>query len=39
MNAMKARFPQVIRNVESVLMKTDEWTPGFENLVRPAKRW
>jgi len=37
---VKAEFPETIRNVESVLMKTDEWTPGFRNLLgaRIAKK-
>jgi len=30
---LKERFPYVIKNVESVLFKTDEWTPGFRNLL------
>ncbi len=30
---LKKNFPSFIRNVESVLMKTDEWTPGYKNLV------
>ncbi|MFH1306577.1 MAG: winged helix-turn-helix transcriptional regulator [Candidatus Micrarchaeota archaeon] len=29
---IKMKFPHVIRNVESVVMKTDEWTPGFKNI-------
>lgn len=29
----KNEFPHVIKNVESVLMKSDEWTPGFRNLL------
>ncbi len=36
MNALKAQFPHTIRNVEAVLMKTDEWTPGFRNMLKPA---
>ena len=28
----KAQFPYVIRAVDSVLMITDEWTPGFKNI-------
>ena len=31
---LKQEFPQVIRTVDSVLMITDEWTPGFLNLLR-----
>lgn len=34
---LKAEFPMVIRNVESVLMKTDEWTPGYKNLLGKVK--
>jgi DNA-binding Lrp family transcriptional regulator len=30
---LKENFPFVIKNVESVLMKTDEWTPGYKNLL------
>ncbi|VVC04651.1 HTH-type transcriptional regulator LrpA [Candidatus Burarchaeum australiense] len=37
MDRMRAEFPLVIRNVESVLMRTDEWTPGFKNIMRPVK--
>ncbi|MEW5996692.1 MAG: winged helix-turn-helix transcriptional regulator [Candidatus Micrarchaeota archaeon] len=33
-NKVKMEFPHVIRNVESVLMKTDEWTPGYRNLLK-----
>jgi len=36
MNKVKAEFPHVIRNVESVLMKTDEWTPGYVNMFKPS---
>ncbi len=31
---MKKEFPNVIRTVDSVLMITDEWTPGFKNLLK-----
>jgi DNA-binding Lrp family transcriptional regulator len=31
---LKKEFPQVIRTVESVLMITDQWTPGFKNLLK-----
>ncbi len=31
--ALKREFPYVIRSVDSVLMITDEWTPGFRNLL------
>jgi DNA-binding Lrp family transcriptional regulator len=34
MERLKREFPQVIRNIESVLMKTDEWTPGYRNLLK-----
>ncbi len=30
---LKKEFPFVIRTVDSVLMITDEWAPGFKNLV------
>ncbi|MFH1073124.1 MAG: winged helix-turn-helix transcriptional regulator [Nanoarchaeota archaeon] len=30
----KKAFPQVIRTVDSVLMISDEWTPGFRNLLK-----
>jgi DNA-binding Lrp family transcriptional regulator len=31
---LKSKFEGVIRNVDSVLMITDEWTPGFKNLLK-----
>ena len=31
---LKGQFPEVIRNVDSVLMISDEWTPGFENILK-----
>lgn len=31
---LKKEFPYVIRTVDSMLMITDEWTPGFKNLLR-----
>ena len=31
---LKKEFPYVIRTVDFVLMITDEWTPGFRNLLR-----
>lgn len=34
---MKKEFPQVIRTVDSVLMITDEWTPGFTNALNHEK--
>jgi DNA-binding Lrp family transcriptional regulator len=36
MDKIKIRFPHVIRNVESVLMKSDEWTPGYKNLLKES---
>ena len=30
---LKKEFPFVIRTVDSVLMITDEWTPGFKNML------
>jgi len=34
---LKKEFPHVIRTVDSVLMITDEWTPGFGNLLKIQK--
>ena len=34
---LKKEFPFVIRTVDSVLMITDEWTPGFKNLYSLSK--
>jgi len=34
---LKESFPFVIKNVESVLMKSDEWTPGYKNLLGQGK--
>ncbi|MFH1649167.1 MAG: AsnC family transcriptional regulator [Candidatus Woesearchaeota archaeon] len=36
---LKKEFPDVVRTVDTVLMITDEWTPGFGNLlkVKPNK--
>ncbi len=31
---LKKEFPFVIRTVDSILMITDEWTPGFRNLLK-----
>lgn len=31
---LKKEFPKVIRTIDSVLMITDEWTPGFQNLLK-----
>ena len=31
---LKKTFPYVIRTVDSMLMITDEWTPGFRNLLK-----
>ena len=35
---LKKEFPYVIRTVDSVLMITDEWTPGFRNLLKLNKK-
>lgn len=32
-----AMFPQTIRKIDSVYMKTDEWTPGFGNMIKPSE--
>ncbi|MBU2443485.1 MAG: AsnC family transcriptional regulator, partial [Nanoarchaeota archaeon] len=34
---LKKEFPYVIRTIDSVLMITDEWTPGFRNLLKLNK--
>ena len=34
---LKKEFPYVIRIVDSVLMITDEWTPGFRNILKLGK--
>lgn len=34
---LKKEFPYVIRTVDSVLMITDEWTPGFRNILKLSK--
>ena len=34
---LKKEFPYVIKTVDSVLMITDEWTPGFRNLLKLNK--
>ncbi len=34
---LKKEFPYVIRTVDSVLMITDEWTPGFRNILKINK--
>jgi DNA-binding Lrp family transcriptional regulator len=34
---LKKEFPYVIKTVDSVLMITDEWTPGFRNLLKIKK--
>jgi len=31
---LKREFPFIIRTVDPVLMITDEWTPGFQNLLK-----
>ena len=31
---LKKEFPEMIRTVDTLLMITDEWTPGFKNLLK-----
>lgn len=31
---LKKEFPDMIRTVDTLLMITDEWTPGFKNLLK-----
>jgi Lrp/AsnC family transcriptional regulator, leucine-responsive regulatory protein len=35
-DSVRREFPFVIRNTSFVLMKSDEWTPGYRNLLRMA---
>lgn len=30
---LRQRFPNVIKTIDSVYMRTDEWTPGFKNML------
>jgi DNA-binding Lrp family transcriptional regulator len=32
--SLKEEFPYVIKTVDPILMVTDEWTPGFKNLLK-----
>lgn len=32
-NKIKSEFSDIIRNIETVLMRTDEWMPGYKNLI------
>lgn len=32
--SLKKEFPYMIKTIDSVLMISDEWTPGFRNLLR-----
>jgi Lrp/AsnC family leucine-responsive transcriptional regulator len=32
--SLKKEFPFMIRSVDSILMITDEWTPGFKNILK-----
>jgi len=32
--SLKKEFPYMIKTIDSVLMISDEWTPGFENLLK-----
>ncbi|MBN2053045.1 AsnC family transcriptional regulator [Candidatus Woesearchaeota archaeon] len=34
--SIKKEFPYIIRSVDSVLMITDEWTPGFKNILKKS---
>jgi len=37
MEELKKEFPYVIRSADAVLMITDEWTPGFKNILKLKK--
>jgi DNA-binding Lrp family transcriptional regulator len=34
---LRRNFPDVIRNVETVLMRTDEWMPGCREMIKNSK--
>ncbi len=34
---LKEKFPNVIKTVDSVILRTDEWTPGYNNLIKKEK--
>jgi DNA-binding Lrp family transcriptional regulator len=34
-NNLKERFPKTIRTIDSVILRTDEWTPGFRRMIMP----
>jgi DNA-binding Lrp family transcriptional regulator len=31
-NKLKERFPNVIKTIDSIILRTDEWTPGYKKL-------
>lgn len=33
-NKLKERFPNIIRSIDTVLLRTDEWTPGYRILLK-----
>jgi Lrp/AsnC family transcriptional regulator, leucine-responsive regulatory protein len=35
---LKKEFPYVIKTIDTVLMITDEWTPGYKNLLKIEKK-
>ncbi|NYZ76525.1 Lrp/AsnC family transcriptional regulator [Candidatus Micrarchaeota archaeon] len=35
-NKLKEKFPQTIKTVDSVILRTDEWTPGFKKMMMPT---
>jgi DNA-binding Lrp family transcriptional regulator len=35
-NNLKERFPKTIRTIDSVILRTDEWTPGFRRMILPS---
>lgn len=32
-NKMRERFPNVIKTIDSIILRTDEWTPGYSKLL------
>jgi len=35
-NKLKEAFPKTIKTVDSVILRTDEWTPGFRKMIMPG---
>lgn len=35
-NKLREKFPKTIKTVDSVILRTDEWTPGFRKMMMPT---